>query len=278
MIIDKETDFVLFSELIHSQDEYRPAFERIKTILNKHQINYGFLSDTKDIWCRDYMPVQVSQYKFIQFKYEPSYLKEYLDLQSDPAVVLASNGLTAEHSNINLDGGNVINWKDKAILTNRVFKENPTIEPNKLKEELERLFDTKIFFIPDIKEDMTGHADGHLRFVDSKTIVVNELKEEFKYWQTGFQKMIKQTGLDYIEMPCFEHKDQKESAIGVYVNYLEIGKLILFPIFETEGNKDLEAVAKIQTVFPDRIIEPININEIAKEGGLLNCVTWSIKK
>jgi hypothetical protein len=36
--------------------------------------------------------------------------------------------------------------------------------------------------------------------------------------------MIKQTGLSYIEIPWFEYKDKQYplSAIGRYINYLEI--------------------------------------------------------
>ena len=280
MIIDKETNIVFFSELIRSKDEYKTTFDRIKTILDKHQISYEFLTNTKDIWCRDYMPIQVEKDKFIQFKYEPTYLEGKLNLQSEPKNVLQSNGVNADFSTINLDGGNVIKWSNKVILTNRIFKENPKMDSNKLIKELERLFNAKIFFVPDVTEDMTGHADGHLRFIDSKTVLVNELKDEFKYWKTGFQKMVKKAGLDFVEIPWFEHKDKiyKYSAVGGYVNYLEIDKLILFPIFEIEGNKDKEAITVIKKVFPDRIIEPINVNKIAKHGGLLNCITWTIKK
>lgn len=280
MIIDKETNIVYFSDFLRSKGKYKKTFERIKTILDKHQIKYKFLLETKDIWCRDYMPIQIEADEFIQFRYEPSYLKSELKLQSNPKTVLETNKLNAQFSNINLDGGNVIKWTDKSILTTRIFKENPEFTPTELTKEIERLLKTKILLIPDVTEDMTGHADGHLRFIDSNRVLVNELKGEFKYWQDGFLKMVKQAGLDYTEIPWFEHKDRnyKDTAIGGYVNYLEIGKVILFPIFEIKGNKDKEAIATIKKVFPDRIIEPINVNEIAKHGGLLNCITWSIKK
>ena len=280
MITDKETNTVYFSDFLRSEDEYKTTFERIKTILDKHQIKYKFLLETKDIWCRDYMPIQIETDEFIQFRYEPSYLKSELRLQSNPKTVLKTNGFNAKFSNINLDGGNVIKWTDKSILTTRIFKENPKFTPTELTKELERLLKTEILLIPDIAEDMTGHADGHLRFIDSNTVLVNELKGEFKYWRDEFLKMVKQSGLDFIEIPWFEHRDRnyKDSAIGGYVNYLEIGKVILFPIFEIKGNKDKEAIATIKKVFPDRIIEPINVNEIAKHGGLLNCVTWTIKR
>lgn len=280
MIIDKETNTVYFSDFLRSKDEYKTTFEWIKTILDKHQIKYKFLLETKDIWCRDYMPIQIETNEFIQFRYEPSYLKSELKLQSNPKTVLETNGFNAKFSNINLDGGNVIKWTDKAILTTRIFKENPKFNPTGLTKELERLLKTEILLIPDVAEDMTGHADGHLRFIDSNTVLVNELKGEFKYWRDGFLKMVKQARLDFIEIPWFEHKDRnyKDTAIGGYVNYLEIGKVILFPIFEIKGNKDKEAILAIKKVFPDRIIEPINVNEIAKHGGLLNCITWSIKE
>jgi len=280
MIPDKETNTVYFSDKLRTSSEFQPTFERIKSLLEKHQVKHKFLTETKDIWCRDYMPIQVDKDKLVQFRYEPSYLRDDLNLQSDPELVLQSNGINAQFSTINLDGGNVVNWTDKAVLTARIFKENPDRDRNQLTKDIEELLNAKILIIPDINTDMTGHSDGHLRFIDSNTVLVNHLENELDYWKKGFLKMIKESGLNYEEMPWFEHQDKKhrETAVGCYVNYLEIGDLILFPIFEVKGNKDDEAIRVIESVFPYRTIEPININEIGKCGGLLNCTTWTIKE
>lgn len=280
MIKDKDTNTVYFSEHILTNNEYISAFKRIQFLLDKHNIKYKFLTNTKDIWCRDYMPIQIEIDEFVQFRYEPIYLESCLELQSDPKQVLKSNKITASFSSINLDGGNVIKWSDKVILTTRVFEENPKMSSTELTNELESLFKSDILFVPNIKDDMTGHADGHLRFIDSKTVLVNELKNELGYWRNGFLKMVKQAGLDFVEIPWFEHKDKnfKHSAIGGYVNYLEVDNLILFPVFEIDKNKDKQALAVIESVFPDRIVEPINVNEIANLGGLLNCTTWTVKQ
>ena len=277
MIIDKETNRVYFSDLIRTNIEYKDVFKRIQSILDKYSVDYNFLFDTKDIWCRDYMPIQKDVNKFVQFRYEPQYLKDDFNLQSNPNIVLQSNGIEAEFSNINLDGGNVIRWSDKVIMTTRIFRENPTYERNELIERIERILEAEVLLIPDITSDLTGHADGHVRFIDEKTLLVNKLENEYKYWTKGFLKMIKQTGLDFIEIPWFEHKDHPSTAIGDYVNYLEIGNLILFPIFDVKGDMDDKAVEIITNTFPDRIIETLIINEIAKNGGLLNCITWTIK-
>lgn len=280
MILDKDTNTVYFSEYILTNIEYISAFKRIQFLLDKHNVKYEFLSNTKDIWCRDYMPIQIEIDKFLQFRYEPTYLESDPELQSDPKQILESNKINANFSNINLDGGNVIKWTDKVVLTNRIFKENPQLSTTILTKELEILFNAEILFVPDITNDFTGHADGHLRFIDSKTVLVNELKNELGYWRNGFLKMVKQAGLDFVEIPWFEHKDKnfKYSAIGGYVNYLEVDNLILFPVFEIDKNKDKQALAVIESVFPDRIIEPINVNEIANHGGLLNCTTWTVKQ
>jgi agmatine deiminase len=145
---------------------------------------------------------------------------------------------------------------------------------------LENLLQAKVLIIPDINTDETGHADGHLRFIDNNTVLVNSLKHEYQYWRDGFLKMAKETGLNYVEMPWFTKKFKGEplSSIGIYVNYLEVGNLIVFPLFEVEGNKDQEALNIISKVFPDKIIETININDIGFKGGLMNCITWNIKK
>ncbi len=279
MITGHDTNTVHFSGLLKTDRKYRVAFESIKSLLEKHHVHYELLKDTKDIWCRDYMPIQIEEDKFVQFRYEPTYLKGARKLQSDPKLVLSSNSLNAEFSSINLDGGNVVNWTEKVILTDRIFTENPRLNSVKLRSELERIFKSEVLIIPNLEEDLTGHADGHLRFIDSNTILVNTLKQESPKWRKGFMKMIDESGLKYVEMPWYEQYDRlfKYSAIGCYVNYLEIGNLILFPVFEVAGNKDEEALGVIRSVFPERIIEPININEIANHGGLLNCCTWTIK-
>jgi agmatine deiminase len=281
MIKDSDTNFVYLSELLKSDSRFPGICTQITSILDQHQIGYDFIKETKDIWVRDFMPIQLDKDLFVQFRYEPSYLKDELWRQSDPKIVCAVNNRTPEFSKINLDGGNIIKWYDKAIISKRVIKENPGYNETKLVDELEKLLGVKVMLIPDINPayDMTGHADGYVRFLDDKTILINALENEFEYWKKDFQKMIKQTGFDYVEIPWFEDKDKQHpySALGIYLNYLEIGNLIILPVFGIEGNKDQLVLDQFKGLFPNKHIEPININSVGKEGGLMNCITWNIK-
>ena len=268
---------VYMSDLL--EERFPDSFNRLTAILKKHGVEYRLLKGTKDIWCRDYMPIQTESGKLIQFRYEPSYLKgeEWDSIRSDVREVCEKNGLNPRFSDINLDGGNVLICDGRAIISDRIFAENPNYEKDSLVDELSKLLECEIIIIPAQNGDYTGHADGMVRFVNRNTILGNSLESEFKYWRDGMQKVIHQYDLKYIDVPFFEQKDRKhpDSAIGIYVNYLEVNNLIVVPVFGREEDK--QAIDIIQKVFPDKIIETINYNDVAQEGGLLNCTTWVIQ-
>ena len=275
----KGKEVVYLSELL--KEQFPESFNRLTSILNKHNVDYRLLKGTKDIWCRDYMPIQTESGKLVQFRYEPSYLKgkkEWEDSRSDVSEVCRLNGFRPLFSNINLDGGNVLLCSGRAIVSDRIFTENPEYtDKEQLVKEISNLLEAEVIIIPAQKGDMTGHADGMVRFVDHDTILGNNRTEEYKYWTNGIEKVLKDYNLNYIDVPFFyDYKDSKhpDHAIGVYVNYLEVGNLIVLPVFEVEGNKDADAIAAFKKIFPDKIIETINYNDVALEGGVLNCTTW----
>ncbi|MBD5173610.1 MAG: agmatine deiminase family protein [Bacteroidales bacterium] len=263
---------------------YPASCKRLTDLLNKHNIPFAFLNGTKDIWCRDYMPVQTPGGKLIQFKYDPSYLRnsKYSDSRSDVRHVDKENNISPFFSDINLDGGNVVMYGNKAIITDRIFSENPNWERERLVSELSRLLECEIIIIPSYKPeyDFTGHADGMIRFADNDTVLVNDLEQDLKYMKEAIKKALEAANLKYVNFPWFEYKvkGNTDHAIGIYLNYLEVDNLIVMPVFGVEGNRDAEALAKLQEVFPDKIIETIDFNDVALAGGILNCVTWVIKK
>ena len=269
---------VYMSEIL--KKKYPDTCNRLISILEKHKVKYSFLKATKDIWCRDYMQVQTPSGKLIQFTYDPSYLrdnKEWEDSRSDVKEVCRLNNIEALFSDINLDGGNVLICDGRAIISDRVFSENPDRDKDEIVKELGQLLECEIIIIPAENDDMTGHADGMVRFVNRNIILGNNLEEEYKYWREGMQKVIEKYKLKYINLPFFLPKDSKHplSAVGIYVNYLEVNNLIVLPVFGRDEDK--QAIDIIQKTFPNKVIETIDYNAVALEGGLLNCTTWVIK-
>ena len=62
------------------------------------------------------------------------------------------------------------------------------------------------------------------------------------------------------------------------MNFLQLENLILVPQFCIE--EDQQAFEQIKQVFPDYAkkgqIETINCNDIIREGGVLNCISWNL--
>jgi agmatine/peptidylarginine deiminase len=284
LITSADTNTVFFSELL--KERFPEPCNRLISVLDRHHISHKFIKETKDIWCRDYMPVSVRKDRLIQFCYDPSYLKgkkEWEDSRTDVEAMCEANGIQPTiFSDINLEGGNIVRYKkDRAIISDRVYSENPKKDKKKLIAEIEKLLEAEIIVLPSLrpKHDLTGHADGMVRFVDRDTILGNDRTQEFACWREGIDKVLKEHGITtYIDVPFFEYKDKKypDNAIGIYVNYLEIKDLIVLPIFEIKGNKDAEAVELFKKHFPTRKIETINYNPVGLEGGLLNCTTWTL--
>ncbi len=187
MLTAKQTNTLYFSEKLHTDPRFTATCKALMGILDKHAIKYGFLAGTKDIWCRDYMPIQVEQGKLVR-QFHMNLLIWTVDLrgslQSDPKAIVAWLMMSNHNfQKINLDGGNVVNWSDRAILTDRVFDENPEYSSKtKLIAEIEKLLEVEIIVIPQINEDITGHADGLVRFVDRNTLLGNDRSQEYKYW------------------------------------------------------------------------------------------------
>jgi agmatine deiminase len=123
MIADWQTNHVYFSGLLPQR--HPKAWSGLKQTLTAAGIGVHLLADTRDIWCRDYMPVQVGIGEFVKFRYNPDYLSDCRDLATDEPVCHSLPHIrNLRVSPINLDGGNVVAGNGKVILTDKVFREN----------------------------------------------------------------------------------------------------------------------------------------------------------
>lgn len=285
MISDHETKTVYFSALLKTDKRFTHFCNNLTAILQKHKINYGFLENTNDIWCRDYMPVQVNADKYIEYRYDPDYLQSLKDRKSKsyPDLIMTDLKIKTEKTDIIMDGGNVIKFGNKVIMTDKIIPENsPKYLKDKLLKKLEDMFEARIILIPwNRKEDEYGHADGMVRFIDEHTVLIDSyLTNEKESGHIGekFRSILKKNHLEYIPLHfTIPYNNQNEKNWG-YVNFLQMKDLLLIPVFGIE--EDNEAEAQFHQLFPSysskNQIETINANDIIKFGGVLNCVSWNV--
>lgn len=282
MITDKETNTIYFSEKL--KEQFPEISAQIYSTLDLLGADCRFLPCTKDIWARDYMPVQVSEHKFIQYTFYPDYLQKYEAIKSDPVSICAGLKLKSVNSDIILDGGNVVKSDNCVIMTDKIILENrQTYNKEELLNKLKELFEVeKIVLIPWDRGERYGHADGMVRFIDNETVLLqgyyNTRKDLF---EAGFIESLlgslKKNHLKYeflnIDYP------EKINAKFAYINFLQTKDFILLPSLGIE--KDDEALeAEIQKYFPDYKdrTRKVKMNSIIARGGALNCISWTKKE
>ena len=260
-----------FSSLLKTNPQYLLSAENLFSALSNCGEKFALFDGAKDIWARDYMPIKTKSGKYISFRYEPSYLADAPQLRTNFKTEIASHfTLPVTYSNINLDGGNVVfsPSKAKAVITNRVFSENPAYDTNALLTELENLLEAEIIIIPSLISDMTGHADGVVRFVNENTVIGNASPYKNGYEQK-VKRALKKHGISVVDFPYFDSAGI--SAVGSYLNFLETDKHIFLPVFSDA--QDDTAVKRAKEIFDKKTVT-VNINGIAKDGGVLNCISW----
>ena len=276
MITDNETKKLFLADCLPAKQP--KFFPRLEKVLKDCKVDFEFLPGTKDIWARDYMPVQVSKDKFIQFRYNPDYLQSpyWRKTISDVDAICKAINLKPIKSELVVDGGNIIRSEDKVIVCDKVFTENKNIPKNTLISQLEELLKVdKIVFVPWDKNDFTGHADGMVRFIDNNTVLVNDYSKEDAGFQKRFRASIHEAGLDCVELPYnLDCNKSDDEANGIYMNYLQMKGVIIVPVFGI--SEDEETVKILEQVFKGQAIATVDSTELAFEGGILNCISWNI--
>lgn len=94
-------------------------------------------------------------------------------------------------------------------------------------------------------------------------------------YKNGYEQKVKMSlkkhGISCLDFPYFD--SDGISAVGSYLNFLETDKHIFLPFFGSV--QDETAVKRAAEIFDKKIVA-VNINSIAEEGGVLNCISWEM--
>ena len=261
---------IYFSSLL--EKKYLPFYNRLVKLFKDNNLSCEFLGETKDIWMRDFMPVKSTDGKYILFDYHPIYLKKYPKYITDGSLIAKQLGIEIIKTDIKLDGGNFVCYNGKAIITSRIFKENPNYSKQELTDKIKNLLKLDKIIIIEEENDTYGHSEGMVRFVDDNTVLINEYSEkDFKYKKV-LTDVLEREGLKYIEIPS---TDNMTNAIGLYINYLQFDDVIIAPKFNIKN--DNKILISLYKIFGNKYkILQIDCTEIAKAGGVLNCISWQL--
>lgn len=272
---------------IHLSGKLYADFPEVSKRIESKLIGFGYkpeiLPNTYDIWARDYMPIQIANGKYLEYRYDPDYLQgnseeiETRELKTYPDIVCDTIGLRTIKTDIIIDGGNVVKSEDAIILTDKVVWENERHYSEKqLINKLHDLFEVdKVVLIPWDEECEYGHADGMLRFVNNEKVLISGFYEkadnEFSKW------ILESLDKAKIDRDWLRVSDNEVEDNIAYINFLQTKDLILVPALnQPEDNKAVEEISKHFSKYANRI-DKVDMREIVRHDGALNCITWTTK-
>lgn len=235
-------------------------------IFDIHGVCYKFLQ-TKDIWMRDFMPFLLDDGRLVSYDYDPDYLKDdkYSHLRTKIQPL-------SDHINLVLDGGNFVRLGNKAIMTDKIFRENPSKTKSEIIETIKQKCGLKeLIIIPKQPYDMLGHSDGMVRWIDENSVLVNDFSNESKSFNDRLVRALKKHGLKIKLMKYGEGFFSKTRDWGAYLNFIKIKNILIVPIYGIDD--DDAAIAQIKKIYSDCSVETINLSEIIELGGALHCIT-----
>jgi agmatine/peptidylarginine deiminase len=273
---------------IHLSGKLYADFPEVSKRIESKLIDFGYkpeiLPNTYDIWARDFMPIQIANGKYLEYRYDPDYLQgnseeiETRELKTYPDIVCDAIGLRTIKTDIIIDGGNVVKSENTIILTDKVVWENERHYSEKqLIKKLHDLFEVdKVVLIPWDEECEYGHADGMLRFVNNEKVLISGFYEkaddEFKKW------ILESLDKAKIDRDWLQVSDNEVEDNIAYINFLQTKDLILVPALNRpEDDKALEEISKHFPKYKDRI-DKVDMRIIVRHDGALNCITWTTKE
>ena len=275
MLTDHLTNTVFLSDWLSK--ECPKLYQSLTKAFRDNAVDYQILANTNDIWCRDYMPIQTDENRFVSYKYNPDYLqpihkRRYItDAKKVGNVDFLQQAETVELDLV-LDGGNVVKCGDTIVMTDKVFPENKDKTPAEVKRILREAFHCDIVFLPWDRNEKCGHSDGIVHYVGDNRVLLTNYGDLSPYFHRRFRKALEN---HFEVIPLKYDVEQKHKRSWAYINYLQVGNLVLVP--QMDIPEDEQALEQICKVLPNCKVVGIPALEAVRKGGALNCISWNIK-
>jgi len=256
---------------------YPKVAENLLYALYKEGIETEYLPHSKSkkhVWARDYMPIQLEENLFLKYVYNPDYLKTALDYIPPYISMIKSLKLKTKLTMFVIDGGNVVKFKDCVLMTDKVLVENCVRNELAFQRALEDLFEADVIFIPWDRYEMFGHADGMVRAIGYKHVLLNNYIDYDKNLRMEILERLTKEGFEVEELHYDMPRPSRYS--WAYLNFLQVRNRIFVPGLGLE--EDEKALEQIKAFFPNyRVVIVPGCLELVRDGGALNCVSWNIR-
>lgn len=231
-----------------------------------------------DIWLVDFAPVQADG-NLVKFLYRPNYLEASTARWIDGWFRrwMRKTGIESTALDIVLDGGNVVyDGEGQAIITEQLYVDNGSHDPEELRNLIRRALSLdRLAVIPRAPNDITGHADGMVKWLRPDLLAVSAYDEPLRS-QVLAALGRDLPGVELIEVPYAPTGGAWRgwpSAGGIYVNALSTRRGFYLPVFGLPA--DDEAIETFGRLAPQPVVA-VDSSQVAIMGGAVHCLSWYV--
>ena len=280
MIQDNCCNRVYFSALL--RDRCPIAFHGLTEVLDKYNVPWSLLEGTKDIWCRDYMPIQILPDRFVGYNYHPDYLTQRPDdiaTITDGIEICERLGYSCSHylEMVKIDGGNIVKADGRAILTSKVFEENPDVHLPEFIHTVENCLGARLVILPWDANEEFGHSDGICRYIGEDRVLLTNYADFDSRMAERFRNILKSCFKQVEELTFNTHRKPHKHS-WAYINWLQTEQVLILPKFGIEEDEQaLEQISRLMPEYAGRI-EMVDASDLVIHGGCFNCCSWTIRE
>lgn len=287
-----KTDKVYISSLIDTVEGNLDINTRseLKKCILKFCPDCDSLYNTRDVWARDYMPIQLTENIYLSFIYRPDYLADYIKCTTDWRLhKVHSQKQTQEEFlksdfvqmiPIILDGGNVVkaivNNKPCIIMCDKVLWEN-NVNEKEFRDWWGRWCkdnfngtEMQLVLLPWEGKDVNpiGHADGIVRYIGNNKVLMTNYADYDQIYGSDYSKLyrkkLSEVGFDVIELSYLDKLDYENDKLfrllfkysWCYINYLQVDNKILIPslgydVLDNEAKQQVEQALNVEVKLID---------------------------
>ena len=234
-------------------------------------------AEIHDIWMRDF--TTVNPYDPVQFIYNGTYFPDSAipyGIQESFNTFARENGITFRRAEYILDGGNIVDNFDGSLVATERFLEENNLSYAEGMRVLKETYGAEYVAIIPYDDDIMGHADGMVMFVDG-VLFVHTYEEPFRSVVRERLKEGLPKHIDIVEVDTqFDLTTWKDfsSACGIYLNALVTPQNVYVPTFgDTDADEVFIALLKQHT---DKNVHAVPAENVCFMGGSVRCLSWQI--
>ena len=302
------TDFV-WPDLARTQAAYAGVakairrFEPVTMVVSEQALQHAkalcgseidyFVAPLDDSWARDSGPTFVKcgdELAASVFQFN-AWGGKYRRCRNDAALghrIAEALGIRTFSANVFLEGGAIAVDGEGTIITSEQCILNANRNPGLTKLEAEQILcdalgGEKVLWVAGDPEDCEtdGHIDALVCFVKPGVVLCavgsDALPERRKYLEENWKALASATDAKgrRLELVAIEEAFDAESTSEIYcrsyVNFYIANGGIVFPSFGTAQDEPAQDI--VRKLFPDRVLVPVAVADIAPGGGGVHCIT-----